>query len=422
MRDWFERNFLAQKPSGSRLANLETSFDPNISIQKLKSFSLTISEVCHYAFLGSVLIFVFLLYPAPWVLKIFFYSIFLVLFLMPATSQFFFNALPIFTWLALYFTSPSFGSSHRPPIAVKVLPAVETILYGDNLSDILAASTNILLDICAWLPYGIFHFGAPFVVAAILFVFGPPTTLRSFAFAFGYMNLLGVITQHVFPTAPPWYKNIYNLAPAHYGMKGSPGGLARIDQYFGIDLYTTGFSNSAVIFGAFPSLHSGCATMEALFLGYIFPKLRPLFVFYVCWLWWSTMYFTHHYFVDLMAGSVLSYLIFQYTKYYHLPIVGKDLFARWSYSEIKKFNIVQNDPLYQDPSDVENLPVTTQDNDVNLTFEMNSLDEVSTPTPSIFDEMALGSMSRSSANSMDTPDDEQFRASFANKVHKQRYD
>ncbi|AGO10456.1 AaceriABR004Cp [[Ashbya] aceris (nom. inval.)] len=420
--NWFERVFLAQKPPGSRLANLETSFDPNISIKRLKNHQFTSREVCHYGFLGTVLFFVFITNPAPWLLKGFVSMFFLALFLMPATGQFFFHALPIFTWLALYFTSASFDSTYRPPITVKVLPAIETIMYGDNLSDVLAASTNKTLDILAWLPYGILHFGAPFVVAAILFIFAPPTTLRGYAFAFGYMNLLGVIVQNFFPAAPPWYKNLYGLSAAHYGMKGSPGGLSRIDEYLGVDLYTAAFSNSAVIFGAFPSLHSGCATMEALFLAHVFPRLRLLFVFYVCWLWWSTMYLTHHYFVDLMAGSILSYVIFQYTKYCLLPIVHPEYFTRWSYAEIKRFNIIQTDPLYHDSGDVEALPLAPLDTDFNFTFEMSSVDEVATPTPSIFDEGAPGSASRSSANSIEVPDAEPFRANFANKMYRQRYD
>lgn len=418
MTNWFERTFLADRPAGSRLANLQKSFDPKLTLLKLKNYRFTISDICHYGFLGSIMLFTFIVNPAPWVFKILFYSFLSLLFIMPATGQFFFNALPILTWLALYFTSSSFDATYRPPITVKVLPAIETILYGDNLSDILAASTNKTLDILAWLPYGLFHFGAPFVVAAILFVFGPPTILRSYAFAFGYMNLFGVITQNLFPAAPPWYKILYGLSPANYGMHGSPGGLGRIDKYLGIDLYTSGFSNSAVIFGAFPSLHSGCATMEALFFSHVFPRLTPLFVFYVCWLWWSTMYLTHHYFVDLMAGSVLSYTIFQYTKYTHLPAVQKGMFSRWSYAEITKFNILQSDPLYGALEDVENVPLSMLQTD----FELNAMENSGpiSSSPSIFEEATRGSVSRSSMTSTDNLDlDVPLRTSTA-KPTKQR--
>ncbi|TFK17124.1 phosphatidic acid phosphatase type 2/haloperoxidase [Coprinopsis marcescibilis] len=92
------------------------------------------------------------------------------------------------------------------------------------------------------------------------------------------MNLAGVLIQILFPCSPPWYEVIHGLTPANYGMKGSPGGLARIDALLHIQTYTTAFTNSPMVSGAFPSLHAGSATMEALFLAHFFPQLRR-------WVW-----------------------------------------------------------------------------------------------------------------------------------------
>ncbi|GME88050.1 unnamed protein product [[Candida] boidinii] len=158
---------------------------------------------------------------------------------------------------------------------------METILYGDNLSELLAGYKATVLDVLAWFPYGIVHFALPFIVAVLIWLFAPPTSLRSFGFAFGYMNLIGVIIQNIFATAPPWYKILHGLEKANYSMKGSPGGLGRIDDLFGFDMYTTTFTNSPLIFGAFPSLHSACATMDALWLSYLFPKISWIFCIYV---------------------------------------------------------------------------------------------------------------------------------------------
>lgn len=386
-----KRFFLSDKPPHSHLADLETSFNPKITFKKISKFKPKTGDYLHYGFLSFIFLFVLFENPASWFYKISFYAFLLLLFIIPITSQFFFNALPILAWVALYFTSSYIPSTHRPKITVRVLPAVETVLYGDNLSELLATSTNIFLDILAWIPYGLFHFGAPFVVAIILFLFGPPTILRGYAFAFGYMNLFGVIIQNLCPAAPPWYKILYGLKTAHYGMVGSPGGLRRIDKLLGIDLYTSGFENSSVIFGALPSLHSGCATMEALFFSYCFPKLKPIFICYVCWLWWSTMYLTHHYFVDLVAGSVLSYVFFQYTKYFHLPS-DTSLFCRWSYSTVENYDMIKMNPLLSESNDIESVPLSNLETD----FELNSMDEASR-SPSIFE--ATTSTSRSSATS-----------------------
>lgn len=115
------------------------------------------------------------------------------------------------------------------------------------------------------------------------------------------------------------------LTPANYGMKGSPAGLARIDALFGGHGYTLTFTNAPVPFGAFPSLHAGCATMEALFLSYFFPvalslplpggkrlkfDARVLYWTYAFWLYWCTMYLMHHYLVDLVGGACLATICF----------------------------------------------------------------------------------------------------------------
>ena len=202
------------------------------------------------------------------------------------------------------FSSRFIPSTWRPPIWVRVLPALENIFYGANLSNILSAHKSTFLSIMAWLPYGIIHFGAPVVCSIIMFIFAAPGTVPMFAKSFGWMNLIGVAIQLTFPCSPPWYENMYGLAPANYSIHGSPAGLAAIDELFGIALYTPTFTGSPMVFGAFPSLHAGSAVMEALFMSHVFPRLTPLFALYALWLWWATMYLSHHYAVDLVGGSL----------------------------------------------------------------------------------------------------------------------
>jgi inositol phosphorylceramide synthase catalytic subunit len=218
---------------------------------------------------------------------------------------------------------------------VRVLPALENILYGANLSNILSAHKNVVLDILAWLPYGIIHFGGPAVCSLLIFVFAPPTTLPVFARSFGYVNVIGVTIQLLFPCSPPWYENMHGLAPANYSMEGSPAGLARIDELFGTQFYTSTFTASPLVFGAFPSLHAGNATIEALFLSHIFPRFRPLFIAYTLWLWWATMYLSHHYAVDLVGGSLLSGVVFYYAKAKFLPRMQADKAFRWDYDYVE---------------------------------------------------------------------------------------
>lgn len=172
------------------------------------------------------------------------------------------------------------------------------------MSNILSANKHVVLDILAWIPYGIVHYVSPVIVSGCMFIWGPPGTLPVWARAFGYMNITAVLIQIVFPCSPPWYENAYGLAPANYSIPGDAAGLKAIDALFGNQAYTNTFLASPMVFGAFPSLHSGWATLETLFMGHVFPRLFPFYVGYTMWLWWSTMYFSHHYAVDLVAGSL----------------------------------------------------------------------------------------------------------------------
>lgn len=229
-------------------------------------------------------------------------------------------------------------SEYRPGVWVRVLPALENILYGANISNILSAHQSVLLDVLAWIPYGLCHYGAPFVCSAIMFIFGPPGTVPVFAKTFGYISLTAVAIQLVFPCSPPWYENTYGLAPADYSIKGDPAGLARIDALLGIDLYTSGFHASPVVFGAFPSLHAADSTLAALFMSHVFPKLKPLFVTYTLWMWWATMYLSHHYAVDLVSGGILAAVAFYFAKARFLPRVQPGKRFRWDYDYIERGN------------------------------------------------------------------------------------
>lgn len=254
---------------------------------------------------------------------------------IPYIRRFTVPAMAIFTWLITFYAVQFFPNNIKPQhIFVNILPTLERIIYGANLSEIISKHTHPVLDILAWLPYGVIHFAFPFLFAAILFVFGPPTSVAVFAQAFGYMNLAGVLTQLCFPTSPPWYELTYGSAPADYSVHGQPGGLARIDDILGLNLYGTTFGNSPLVFGAFPSLHSGCATIEMLFLGWLFPKMRIFCVFHVMWMWFATMYLTHHYLIDLVGGSIYAILAFFFFHRY-LPTIRPECSTRLDYIDSK---------------------------------------------------------------------------------------
>lgn len=362
-------SYQSAKQSNNELTELKTSFNPLENFKNLpnniKNSKLT--TIIYYVLLSLVFTFSIIIMKVSILIKFLIILILIYINFAPIFSQFFSNGLPILGWVFLFFNSKFIPLSMKRPISVKVLPILETIFYGDNLSEILASKTNTFLDILSWLPYGLIHFGLPFIVAFLIFIFAPPKTLPQFCWSFGFMNLSGVIVQNIiFSCAPPWYKVLHGLEKANYSMKGSPGGLGRIDNLVGFDMYTSGFTNSPLIFGAMPSLHSGCSTMDALWLIYLLPKFAPIWIIYVIWLWFSTMYLTHHYFIDVVAGSCLAVFFFSCVKWRgKLPI--KDKFCRWNYDSLNFHNIWIEDPLkssdnlFSDLNDFDNQLVSPYD-------------------------------------------------------------
>ncbi|THU92116.1 PAP2-domain-containing protein [Dendrothele bispora CBS 962.96] len=294
---------------------LDKSLSPSITLAKVQSHHFTFSEIVVYGFqlvLASLWLY---LLPLPILFKLLLPILYTSALLVPFTSQFFLPATPIFSYLLAFFSCRFIPSPYRPTPSVSLLPTLESVLYGANISDILTRFTHPILDILAWFPYGVGHYIVPFVVAAFLWLFRPKEALHLWARLLGFFNLTGVIIQILFPCAAPWYELIYGLTPASYSTKGSPGGLIRIDALFHSNGYTTAFTNSPLVFGAFPSLHAGCATLEALFISHFFPQTTKWVWTYAGVLYWATMYLTHHYLIDVVGGGCLAMGFF----YFFLP-------------------------------------------------------------------------------------------------------
>ena len=307
LRPWTTRTFQnGIEAFIAAVGRLDKSLSPRDTIRRFKAHIFTFSDSIYILHILLATFWLFIMQSPSFPLKLFIPILYIIALLIPLTSQFVLPATPVLAWVLTYFTSRFIPSAYRPSISVSLLPTLESVLYGANISDILTRFTHPILDIIAWLPYGVIHFTFPFVVAAFLWLFRPKQALHLWARAFGYMNLIGVFIQILFPCAAPWYELIYGLTPADYSIHGSPGGLARIDALFHSNGYTTTFSNSPVVFGAFPSLHAGCATIEALFISHFFPHTTRWIWGYTGVLYWATMYLSHHYLIDVVGGACLA--------------------------------------------------------------------------------------------------------------------
>ncbi|OBZ72761.1 Inositol phosphorylceramide synthase catalytic subunit aur1 [Grifola frondosa] len=260
------------------VGRLDKSLSPGDTLNRLRQYTFTLSDSIYIFHVCLAAFWLTIMGTPGFPLKLVIPILYAIALLIPFTSQFFIPATPVFAYLLAFFSSKFIPKPYRPNVSVILLPTLESVLYGANVSDILTRFTHPVLDILAWFPYGVGHYIIPFVVAAFLWLFRPKEVLHLWARAFGYMCLTGVLIQIIFPCAPPWYELIYGLTPADYSMRGSAGGLARIDKLFHSSGYQTAFSNSPLVFGAFPSLHAACGTMEALFISHFFPSMTK-------WVW-----------------------------------------------------------------------------------------------------------------------------------------
>lgn len=158
-----------------------------------------------YVLIATIMLIDFILIQSPTLIPRLLLAVLLIAsFWIPYIKRFTVPALPIFTWLITFYACQFIPIDYRPThIFVNLLPTLERILYGANLSEIISKHTHPVLDILAWIPYGIVHFSFPFILSVLLFIYGPPGSLKVFGKAFGYMNLAGVLTQLLFPNASP---------------------------------------------------------------------------------------------------------------------------------------------------------------------------------------------------------------------------
>nr|KAJ3408245.1 Aureobasidin resistance protein Aur1 [Polyrhizophydium stewartii] len=261
---------------------------------------------------------------------------------------------PIVLWLLLFANCKYIPSEWRPTISVATLPVLDKFLFESGfglllsacvcvavgtwwlrssvsagyfafvplvlaaLHDLANVDPNAAFDLALFLPYGILHYISPVLFTAWLYKYGPPGSIRVFLQALGWQNFAGVVTQLVFPCAAPWYNDKYGFQPANYSIPGDPAGLSNVDALLGTHMFTNTFNSSPLVFGAMPSLHSGFACLIMFFALHISPRAGRAAVAYVAWMWTATMYFRHHYMVDVIAGCGYAFVAYWVAR----PVLG----------------------------------------------------------------------------------------------------
>ncbi|MDQ0638278.1 hypothetical protein QF042_001843 [Pedobacter sp. W3I1] len=151
-----------------------------------------------------------------------------------------------------------------------------------------------------WVP-------VPLAFATYLFFKNKEQFVR-FSLTFVWVNLLGFVLYYTFPAAPPWYVQEHGF---EFIAKtaGNTAGLARFDHYFNITLFHGIYSKGSNVFAAMPSLHSSYPVIVVYYgLKNRLGKINIFFFTVMLGIWFSAVYTSHHYMLDVLAGITCAFL------------------------------------------------------------------------------------------------------------------
>lgn len=190
----------------------------------------------------------------------------------------------------------------------ELLPWLDQSIFQCLPHRVLSAHPNTVLDVLAAIPY-LIHFPLPVLFALYLYVnVRRRRQIYAFLWCAGWVNLLAVIVQFLFPMAPPWFTDtaVFDDHGSFVRSGNNEAGFERLDNLMQMHMFHNIYGASPVKFGAMPSLH---VAWPAIIL-----VCKPWFsthfgVFHVVWIAWAAMYSNHHYAIDAVAGILLAVVV-----------------------------------------------------------------------------------------------------------------
>jgi membrane-associated phospholipid phosphatase len=170
-----------------------------------------------------------------------------------------------------------------------------------TLQDYFLAHHAALADLYFAIPYGLFIF-IPASYAVYLYFRDYVATLR-YMWTFFALNLVGFLTYHLYPAAPPWYFHQYGCHVDLATHASEAVALMRVDQLLGIDWFKGLYGRSSDVFGAIPSLHVAYVSLIVVegwrlhrWLG------RALTLLLAVSTAAAAVYLDHHWVIDVVLG------------------------------------------------------------------------------------------------------------------------
>ncbi|XP_002157325.2 uncharacterized protein LOC100211216 [Hydra vulgaris] len=191
---------------------------------------------------------------------------------------------------------------------ITFLPWLEYLIFHFYPHRFLSNFASPVLDFLAAIPY-LIHFPLPALFLIYLLI---AENRRKYIFSFlwcaGWVNLVTIIIQLIFPTAPPWFVDSAVFDNEGHFIKSisNEAGFHRLDALLGHNIFHGIYSASPLKFGAFPSLHVAWPAIILVNEPWISKRFAW---FHMIWISWAAMYSNHHYAVDALGGILLVFIV-----------------------------------------------------------------------------------------------------------------
>lgn len=293
------------------------------SLSSLSQTSLFSSKSIRFALIASLsyLLISYLLigFKTDQLILIF---IFNSLYFLSKTTRRFITGFSIFIvyWIVFDYMK-AFPNYRYNTVHIESLYHLEKNLFGFSYHNIMVTPNEFFaLNHAPWLDIvaGTFYLcwvPVPLLFAGILF-FKNHKYFFQFSLTFFLVNLIGFVGYYVYPAAPPWYvaQQGFNFIA---NTPGNTAGLGRFDALVGAPIFAGIYSKSSNVFAAMPSLH---AAYMLIVVYYAFKSRMKkvyclLFALIMLGIWFTAVYSSHHYVLDVLAGiacAVLGINLFQY--------------------------------------------------------------------------------------------------------------
>lgn len=209
------------------------------------------------------------------------------------------------------------------PVDIEGIYNTEKSLFGITVADgsiltpneFFALHTNSIMDFLGgffylcWVP-------VPILFGLYLYFNRQEKIYLQFALVFLFVNLIGFAGYYIHPAAPPWYVALHGF-DLNLNTHGEVAGLGAFDEMTGLGIFHGLYGRNANVFAAVPSLHSAYTFVAFIYsLRSKTPTWMRIFLAIVTLgIWFTAVYTSHHYIIDVTLGiccALLGFVIFEY--------------------------------------------------------------------------------------------------------------